>query len=535
MVSIAGYARISVDEELGADNPSIENQKAIISEYAAAHFPDASLAFFEDRDRSGYTFEQREGYQAMRAALRAGRFSIVIVKDFSRFSRRNSLGLYELEVLRDEGVRIISIGDGVDYPTRDDWLAIQFRFLMNEMPVTDTSKKVRAVIRSRQSRGEWICAVPYGYYLHPLHKNEILVDEEGARAVRRIYELYNAGWGYRRIAAYLTEHGYPTGLQLAAKQLRARGADASKLERRASPVWNANSVAKVLGNDFYIGTLRQGMWQRPGINKGDRRTDPSAHQVFPGHHPAILDAGTFEQAQEQARRRTRTPYRGERKYPHPYSGLLFCADCGSPMFGVSYPNRPAGYLCGAYHRRGRKACTSHHIHERTLDDSMRAYLTAVRDSMAGALVQLGETRQEAMAATLAGQLSALSAEEEQLRRELEASTRERIRQLLAAPDREAVIHQTFDRLERQYHDELDGLARRKALLERESSQRAALTKNIESVLAEFDRLLTAGRFSRQDLQLLVERIEVDAEGTVTICLKSSIAELTALLQNQASP
>lgn len=117
MVSIAGYARISVDEELGADNPSIENQKAIISEYAAAHFPDASLAFFEDRDRSGYTFEQREGYQAMRAALRAGRFSIVIVKDFSRFSRRNSLGLYELEVLRDEGVRIISIGDGVDYPT----------------------------------------------------------------------------------------------------------------------------------------------------------------------------------------------------------------------------------------------------------------------------------------------------------------------------------------------------------------------------------------------------------------------------------
>ena len=155
--------------------------------------------------------------------------------------------------------------------------------------------------------------------------------------------------------------------------------------------------------------------------------------------------------------------------------------------------------------------------------------------MAGALVQLGETRQEAMAATLAGQLSALSAEEEQLRRELEASTRERIRQLLAAPDREAVIHQTFDRLERQYHDELDGLARRKALLERESSQRAALTKNIESVLAEFDRLLTAGRFSRQDLQLLVERIEVDAEGTVTICLKSSIAELTALLQNQASP
>ncbi|MGM9612124.1 MAG: recombinase family protein [Butyricicoccus sp.] len=525
MLSIAGYARISVDEEPSADNPSIENQKSIISEYTAAHFPDASLTFFEDRDRSGYTFEQREGYQAMRAALRAGRFSIVIVKDFSRFSRRNSLGLYELEVLRDEGVRIISIGDGVDYPTRDDWLAIQFRFLMNEMPVTDTSKKVRAVIRSRQSRGEWICAVPYGYYLHPLHKNQICIDEEGARAVRRIYELYNAGWGYRRIAAYLTEHGYPTGLQLAAKQLRARGADASKLERRASPIWNANSVAKILGNDFYIGTLRQGMWQRPGINKADRRTDPSAHQVFPNHHPAILDRETFEHAQEQARRRTHTPYRGERKYPHPYSGLLFCADCGSPMFGISYPNRPAGYLCGAYHRRGRAACTSHHIHERTLDDSMRAYLSTVRDRMADALTQLDETRRETLAATLADRLSALAAEEEQLRRELEASTRERLRQLVASPDREAAIHQTFDRLERRYHDELDALSRKKALLERESSQRAALTENLESALARFDRLLAAGHFTRQDLQLLSERIEVDAAGTVTIQLKSDITEL----------
>ena len=189
-LSIAGYARISVDEELDQENTSIENQKAIITEFVERQFPDASLTFFTDRDRSGYTFEQREGYQAMRAALRAGRFSVLIVKDFSRFSRRNSLGLYELEVLRDEGVRIISIGDHVDYPTRDDWLNIQFRFLMNEMPVTDTSKKVRAVIQSRQAKGEWICNAPYGYYLDPVRKGEFCIDEEGAEVVRLIYRLY---------------------------------------------------------------------------------------------------------------------------------------------------------------------------------------------------------------------------------------------------------------------------------------------------------------------------------------------------------
>ena len=86
----------------------------------------------------------------MRRKLIRGEHQILVVKDFSRFSRRNSKGLVELEDLRDSGVRIIAIGDGIDYPTCDEWVQIQFRFLINEMPVTDASKKVKSVIRNRQ-------------------------------------------------------------------------------------------------------------------------------------------------------------------------------------------------------------------------------------------------------------------------------------------------------------------------------------------------------------------------------------------------
>ena len=100
----------------------------------------------------------------MRPLLMNGHYDILMIKDFSRFSRRNSRGLVELEDLRDAGVRIISIGDGIDYPTYDDWNNIQVRFLLNEMPVTDASKKVKRVVESRQNEGNWICAVPYGYY-----------------------------------------------------------------------------------------------------------------------------------------------------------------------------------------------------------------------------------------------------------------------------------------------------------------------------------------------------------------------------------
>ena len=123
--NIAGYCRISVDEEMDRENTSIENQKAIIEDFVQHKFPDSTLVFYEDRDRSGYTFEQREGYQQMRKKLMSHEFDILIVKDFSRFSRRNSKGLVELEDLRDAGIRIIAIGDGIDYPTYDDWTATQ--------------------------------------------------------------------------------------------------------------------------------------------------------------------------------------------------------------------------------------------------------------------------------------------------------------------------------------------------------------------------------------------------------------------------
>ena len=152
---IAGYARISVDEELDRDNISIENQKAIIEEYVKTRFPGSTLTFFEDRDRSGYSFEQRESYQQMRRDLLSHKFDILIVKDFSRFSRRNSRGLVELEDLRDNNVRIISIGDNVDIPRdAEEWLKIQFQFLINEMPATDTSRKVKNVIKHLQQEGE---------------------------------------------------------------------------------------------------------------------------------------------------------------------------------------------------------------------------------------------------------------------------------------------------------------------------------------------------------------------------------------------
>ena len=380
---IAGYCRISVDEELDRDNTSIENQKAIIKDFVKEKFPGSSLSFFEDRDRSGYTFEQREGYQRMRTGLLNHTYDILVVKDFSRFSRRNSRGLVELEDLRDAGVRIISIGDGIDFPNDDDWLKIQFQFLINEMPVTDASKKVRAVVNRRQKDGKWICAAPYGYKINARQEFEVVPTE--AEIVRKIFQLYIEGWGYKRIANYLTDEGIPTPRMSERERKEAEG---KEYKRTVKSEWAIVSVQGILENDFYIGTLRQSKYTRKKINGKDVKKDEDEQIVIENHHQAIIEYRDFRIVEELRRSRSRSDYRGVKKYENTYTGFLVCGDCGSPMFSMSRPDLRDAYRCGTYHRRGLKGCTSHYIRVDTLDALLKDYLRKVRETSADMIAKL---------------------------------------------------------------------------------------------------------------------------------------------------
>ena len=382
---IAGYCRISVDEELDRDNTSIENQKSIITDFVKEKFPESSLTFYEDRDRSGYTFEQREGYQSMRPLLMGHTYDILVVKDFSRFSRRNSRGLVELEDLRDAGVRIISIGDSIDYPTYDDWTAIQFRFLVNEMPVTDASKKVKRVVQIRQSKGEWICAAPYGYIVNKSQRFEVVPTE--ADVIRRIYQLYMDGWGYKRIANWLTDEGIPTP-RMSERDRKEAAGETSKREVKST--WAIATVQGILENDFYIGTFRQGKYTRKKINGSDMKKDAVEHIVFENHHQAILDYRTFATVWAMRTQRSRNHYRGVKINDNVYSGYLQCGDCGSPMFAMSRRDLKDAYRCGLYHRRGLKACTSHHIRVEKLDELLKAYVRKVMQNSEKMLDRLND-------------------------------------------------------------------------------------------------------------------------------------------------
>ena len=518
---IAGYARISVDEELDRDNTSIENQKAIISDFVARKFPGSELVFYEDRDRSGYTFEQREGYQAMRRELVAHRLDILVVKDFSRFSRRNSRGLVELEDLRDAGVRIISIGDNIDFPNDDDWLKIQFQFLLNEMPVTDTSRKVKSVIRRRQEDGKWICAAPYGYIVNKKQQFEVVPVE--AEIVRRIYRLYIDGWGYKKIANTLTDEGIPTPRMAERERKIAEG---EEYRRSVKSAWSIATVQGILDNDFYIGTLRQGKYTRAKINGRDIRRDEVEQIVIENHHQPIMDYRTFAAVRALREKRAKYNYRGVKINENVYSGFLECGDCGAPMFALGRRDLKPAYTCGTYHRRGTAGCTTHHIRVDKLDELVKLYVKKVRDNSAEMLEKLNAELAREPEDVAETERSAANLEDVLLdaQEELKATKRQRVRDIMRHPENEAVLEATYDELEADLLRKIEGL---QSQIEHVTDRRNTMIRTnraAKTAMEVFDDIIGKEKLEKQDLELIIERIKV-YEDRVEIQLKADIDTL----------
>ena len=503
-------------------NISIENQKAIIEDYVHTRFPGSTLTFFEDRDRSGYTFEQREGYQEMRRGLMSHKYDILVIKDFSRFSRRNSRGLVELEDLRDAGVRIISIGDYIDFPNDDDWLKIQFQFVINEMPVTDTSKKVRNVIKRRQADGEWLCAAPYGYIINKRKEFEIVPTE--AETVRQIFKLYNCdGWGYKKIANYLTDEGVPTPRM--SERMR-KEADGQEYNRQVKPAWAIVTVQGILDNDFYIGTLRQGKYTRAKINGKDVKRDDGEHIVIENHHQAIIDYRTFATTMALREKRTRSNYRGIKINDNVYSGFLKCGDCGSPMFSMSRKDLKSAYTCGTYHRRGIKGCTSHHICVEKLDELLKIYVEKLMENSASMIEELNRdlAKENDNIAETEQSADHLAEILDDLMEEMRITKRQRIREIMKKPEQEEMIEATYDEMEAELQKKIDGLNHQIDILSDKRNTYIRVNRAAKTALEVFDDILHKDKLERNDLELLIDRILV-YEDHLEIKLQADIDSL----------
>ena len=350
------YPRLSRDDELQGESNSISNQKQILESFARTH-GFTNLRYYTDDGFSGVNF-QRPGFQAMLTDIEAGKVSTVIVKDMSRLGRNYlQVGFYTDILFPQKGVRFIAINDNVDSQTDSgDNDFTPLRNLFNEWMVRDTSKKIRAVKRAKGMSGKPITSRPvYGYRMG--EDGRYIVDEEAAEVVRKIYSLCLAGNGPTKIARMLTEQQIPTPGTLD----YLRTGNTNRYYPDYPCKWATNTVVHILEHEEYTGSLVnfKTTMQSYKVHKivYNAREDQA---IFENAHEAIIDRDTWERVQQLRRQRKRPNRQDEVGL---FSGLLFCAECGSVLYQQRYQNEKRKqdcYICGSYKKRTRD-CTAHFI------------------------------------------------------------------------------------------------------------------------------------------------------------------------------
>lgn len=366
------YERLSRDDEMQGESNSIVNQKRYLEEYAQAQ-GFKNIRHFTDDGYSGTNFK-RPGFQKMIAAIEAGEIDVVCVKDLSRFGRDYlKVGFYTEIMFPEKGVRFIAINNSVDSanPTENDFTP--FLNIMNEWYAKDTSNKIRAIFRSRMQDGKRCSgAIPYGYRRDPEDKNHLLIDEEAAKVVRRIYQMVIDGMGSQAIANQLTADN----VLIPSAYLEQSEHGESRNHSYHDPCrWNCTAVSYILDKQEYMGHTVLGKTICENFKtKKRRKARPDELIIFENTHEPIIDAETWHLVQKLRRRTRRKLANGS--YSHRLSGLVYCADCGKRL-SYSSPqsqHRPDGktydadssFRCPTY-KSMYGECTMHYIKSSTLD------------------------------------------------------------------------------------------------------------------------------------------------------------------------
>ena len=418
------YCRLSQDDGIEGDSNSIQNQKAILQKFAEDHhFP--SPCFYVDDGFSGGTF-QRPAFQQMISDMENGEIGIIVTKDLSRLGRNQlHTGLYIEERFPMFGVRYIAINDNVDTDSSESNDLMPFKNLFNEWFIRDTSRKIRAVLKAKAERGERPgTRAPYGYIKDPETK-KLAVDDEAAAIVRRIFAMCASGNGPSQIARILKKEQVLTPTMYAYTRY---GMNHTCLDTAHPYNWSDSAIANLLENEIYLGNTVNMKYSTKSY-KDKRRVEHSREEclVFKDTHPVLITQEVWDIVQ-RVRKNRRRPTKMEEQ--NKYSGLVFCADCGSNMVLHRARTMSASYnhfTCRTYKKDG-ESCTGHYIRECVLDEVVLEDLRRV--------TAMARERPEEFAAYIGSRQSA----------EIQREIRRQEKELAAMRKRKAELDAIFKKL-----------------------------------------------------------------------------------------
>ena len=366
------YERLSRDDDNAGDSNSIVNQKKYLEGYAAQRGY-SNCVHYTDDGWSGGNFE-RPAWKKLVEDIEAGNVAHVIVKDMSRVGRDYlQTGFYTDVMFRERGVHFIAIANGVDSDDQTTSEFAPFLNIMNEWYLRDLSRKQKTAIRVKGESGKPTTnCVIYGYRKDPEDKYHWLIDEEAAAVVRRIFRLTIEGKGPYDIARILFDDKIEAPAVYFAK--RGIGVWKSKEEFPNPYNWSGYIVGNILSKPEYMGDTVNFRFHKASYkDKHSVKNPKDEWMIFENTHEAIVDRETWELAQKLRKTPKRIDTIGE---ANPFTGLLYCADCGEKMYNhrsrgnAEKGNYPSDFFdCSTYTRAHQKhslACGGHYITTKNL-------------------------------------------------------------------------------------------------------------------------------------------------------------------------
>ena len=497
------YARLSQEDALDGESNSIANQKKILLKYAKDN-GFSNPIFFIDDGVSGVTFD-RPGWNEMIRLAEAGKVTTVIVKDMSRMGRDYLKVGQVMEILRQRGVRLIAINDGVDSLKGDDDFT-PFRNIMNEFYARDTSRKIRSVFKSKGMSGKHLTGTVIYGYLWDEKREHWLVDEEAAEVVRRIFSLTLEGYGPYQIACKLSADR----IEIPVVHLARFNEGVNRSKPVKDPYgWGSSTIVNILKKREYLGHTINFKTRKHFKDKKSHYVSEDEWTIFENTHEAIIDQQTFDLAQKIRS--------NVRRYPNgwgeaaPLTGLLYCADCGGKMYVHRTNNgkRISQYTCSNYTKVpcGTLCPTQHRINE-------SAVLTLVSDTLRAIAEYSRNDRTEFIHTVQETQVAQQSADISKKRRRLAAAQKRagELEKLICKIYEDNALGKLPDAryraLDAQYAKEQDALEIEIAELEKAVTGYEQSQKSAEKFIALIDKYENFDTLTNTMLNEFVEKILV---------------------------
>ena len=497
------YERLSRDDELQGESNSISHQKQMLEEFARRNgLPNPT--HFTDDGVSGTRFD-RPGFLAMMEEVEAGRVEAIVIKDMSRLGRDYLKVGQVMEVLRQRGVRLIAINDGVDSLKGDDDFT-PFRNIMNEFYARDTSRKIRSVFKSKGMSGKHLTGTVIYGYLWDEKREHWLVDEEAAEVVRRIFSLTLEGYGPYQIACKLSADR----IEIPVVHLARFNEGVNRSKPVKDPYgWGSSTIVNILKKREYLGHTINFKTRKHFKDKKSHYVSEDEWTIFENTHEAIIDQQTFDLVQKIRS--------NVRRYPNgwgeaaPLTGLLYCADCGGKMYVHRTNNgkRISQYTCSNYTKVpcGTLCPTQHRINE-------SAVLTLVSDTLRAIAEYSRNDRTEFIHTVQETQVAQQSADISKKRRRLAAAQKRagELEKLICKIYEDNALGKLPDArykaLDAQYAKEQDALEIEIAELEKAVTGYEQSQKSAEKFIALIDKYENFDTMTNTMLNEFVEKILV---------------------------